>query len=97
MVTSVAIPRPRVLAASVQRVEHLVRALGEQHRVVVDVLAAVHLDDLRVDGAVLVEAVDERLALEPADVLVVERDCKVLATGLPDRYVFGVKSHGRWP
>jgi hypothetical protein len=29
-----------------------------------------------------------------AGVLVVERDCKVLAAGLPDRYVFGVKSHG---
>ena len=32
-----------------------------------------------------------------AGVLVVERDCKVLATGLPGRYVFGVKSYGRWP
>src|SRR5215218_1445235 len=29
-----------------------------------------------------------------AGVLVVERDCKVLAAGLPGRYVFGVKSHG---
>ena len=29
--------------------------------------------------------------------LVVERDCKVIADGRPDRYVFGMKSHGRWP
>jgi len=32
-----------------------------------------------------------------AGVLAVERDLEVLVAELPDRYVFGVKSHGRWP
>ena len=41
------------LAGRLQRVEHLVRALGEQHGVVVDVRAAVHHDDLRVVDALL--------------------------------------------
>src|SRR3984893_15913391 len=32
-----------------------------------------------------------------AGVLAVERDLEVPVAALPDRYVFGVKSHGRWP
>ena len=55
-----------------QRVEDLVRALLEQHGVVVDVRAAVHHDDLRLVDALRVEAVDHGLGLELADVLVVE-------------------------
>ena len=46
-------------------------ALREEHRVVVDVRAAVHHDDLRVGDALGVEAVDHGLGLQPAHVLVV--------------------------
>ena len=62
------------LAFLLQRVEHRVRPLLEQHRVVVDVGAAVHHDDLRLLDLLRVEAVDHRLRLELADLLVVEGD-----------------------
>jgi len=32
-----------------------------------------------------------------AGVLAVERDLEALVAELPDRYVFGMKSRGRWP
>src|SRR3954447_11259684 len=65
--------RDRQLAVLLQGPEHVVGTLGEEHGVVVHVRAAVHHDHARLGRAALLQAGGERLALQRADALVVER------------------------